>query len=88
MVSAEITLSEVLRRATTAYKDGKFAEAEQLCQKIIIAKPDFFAAVLLMATVQLALKRPRDALARYDQVLAVWPSNVTALHNRASLSTT
>jgi tetratricopeptide (TPR) repeat protein len=82
MVGAEITLSEALRRATIAFKDGKFAEAEQLCQKIIIAKPDFFAAVLLIATVQLALTRPRDALARYDQVLAVWPRNATALHNR------
>ena len=79
MVDAAITAREFFRLAVVAYKAGKLSEAEQICQKIIAAEPDLLPARRLLAAVQLAFGRPRDALASCELILAAAPNDATAL---------
>jgi predicted Zn-dependent protease len=37
--------------AVSAYRAGRLAEAERLCQQIIGARPDFFDAIRLLAVI-------------------------------------
>jgi protein O-GlcNAc transferase len=82
MTSAAIPPPEVLRRAVEAYNDGKFSEAERLCQAVTAAKPDFFDGLLLLANIQLRLGRGKEALASYDRAVALRPDDAVVLNNR------
>jgi tetratricopeptide (TPR) repeat protein len=68
--------------AVSAYNAGKLAEAEQLCQEVVIAEQDFFDALHLLALVQLLLGERETALASFDRALAVRPNHAEALSNR------
>ena len=71
-----------LNAAVSAYNAGKLAEAEQICQEIVIAQQDFFDALHLLALVQLLLGKRETALASFDRALAVRPDHAEALSNR------
>jgi len=77
-------LSQTFNRAILAFNAGKFSEAEQLCQQIIVAKEDFFDALHLLAVVQSTLGKNSIALAAYDRALIVWPGSADALLNRGN----
>ena len=81
---ASVTLPEALRRAVTAYNDGKFSEAGRLCHAIIAAKPDLFDALRLLAVVQTKLGRLKDALTSYDHALALRPDHAPTLFRRGA----
>jgi len=55
-------ISESLSRAFSAYNAGKLIEAENLCQQIIAAKPEFFDAIIVLAMVQSRLGKKELAL--------------------------
>src|SRR5215467_517299 len=82
MANAAIPPPEVLRRAVTAYNDGRFSEAERLCQAVTATRPDFFDGLLLLANIQIKLGRGKEVLATYDRVLALRPDAAVVLNNR------
>jgi protein O-GlcNAc transferase len=73
---------EVLGRAVAAFRDGRFSEAETLCQAVMAAKPDFLEALHLMADIQSALRRDAEALATCDKALAMRPNDAESLNKR------
>ena len=84
MANAPLTLSQALNLAISAYNAGKFVEAEQICQHIIIVKSDDFDALHLLAVVQSSLGKTDTALANYDRALELLPDNAEALYNRGN----
>ena len=85
MASSPQELMQALNRAVAACNNGRFAEAELICQQIVSQKPDFFDALHFMAIVQSRLGQPDKALASYDRALAVKPDDAPALSNRGAL---
>src|SRR5262249_8873780 len=85
MATATLALPDALRRAFTAYNDGKLSQAEQLCRAIIVTKADLFQALHLLAAVKRKLGRRRDALASHERALATRPDHAEALNNRGVL---
>jgi tetratricopeptide (TPR) repeat protein len=84
---ANLVLGEtpLFNRAFSAYKAGELVEAEQLCQQIIAARPDFFDAVYLLGLVQSRRGKKDAALASYDGALNLQPGNAVVHLNRANL---
>jgi tetratricopeptide (TPR) repeat protein len=80
---ATLTLPEALNRAVAAYKERRFAEAEQLCLAILAVKQDVFDALHLLAVAQTMSGHGNDALVTYDRALALRPDHAEALFNRA-----
>lgn len=82
-------LPEPLKRALVAYQTGDLAGAADLCRDVL-AKHDrsdalYFAALHLLATVQFRSGRLTEALASYDEALAVRPQSLDTLRNRANV---
>ena len=75
-------LTVMLNRAVAAYNKGQLNEAEQLCQRIIAIKRNFFDALHLVAVVQSRLGKKDEALASFDRALKVRPDFADALYNR------
>jgi protein O-GlcNAc transferase len=84
MVKPELTPSQALSRAISAYRAGNLVEAEQICQEILNVKPDLFDALHLLAAVQSRLGKKDPALASYDHALTVRPDSAEALFNRGN----
>jgi len=82
MASRTLTLTQALNRAVSAYKAGKFFEAEQICQQIISAKHDYFDALYLLAVVQSSVGKNDLALANFDKAVALKPDYAQAYYNR------
>jgi tetratricopeptide (TPR) repeat protein len=78
------TLPQALNRAVSDYKAGKLAEAEQQCEQIVAANPDFYDALYVLAVVQLHLGKADAALAKFDRVLTLKPGHAMAHYNRGS----
>src|SRR6185437_10117333 len=72
-------------QAVSAYKAGKFADAEQLCQRIISADRNHFDAVHVLAVAQAALGKRELALASYDRALALRPNHADVISQRGSV---
>ena len=71
--------------AVSAYKAGKLADAEQLCQLIVSANSEHFDAFHVLAVVQASLGKSDLALKHYERALALRPNHADALSNRGSL---
>ena len=82
MTTVSLTLSQVFEFALKAYRAGKFAEAEQLCLKILSADPDSAPTLNLLAVINSALGRHDAALSNGDRALSLRPDFVEALVNR------
>jgi tetratricopeptide (TPR) repeat protein len=83
MTTVSLTLSQVFEFALKAYHAGKFAEAEQLCLKILSADPASAPTLNLLAVINSALGRNDAALSNADRALSLRPDFVEALVNRA-----
>jgi protein O-GlcNAc transferase len=70
------------QRALSTYREGKFADAERLCQQIVSAKSDFFDALHVLAVVQSAQGKGAQALGNFDRALALRPNDADALNSR------
>ena len=84
----EPALPEPLKGAWAAYKTGDLAASAGLCLDIL-AKHDrndalYCDAMHLLAAVQFRSGRLAEALASYDEVLAIKPQFADALNNRAN----
>ncbi|MGB6348938.1 MAG: tetratricopeptide repeat protein [Pseudolabrys sp.] len=84
MASSAIKLPLSLDDAVSAYRAGKFAEAEQICLQIVSARRDFFDALYVLAVIEAALGKYNAALTHYDLALALQPQHAEALSNRGN----
>ncbi|MCK9915128.1 tetratricopeptide repeat protein [Microbacteriaceae bacterium K1510] len=84
MNAAASKLSLALDRALQAYRDGRLAEAEEVCLKIVATKRNFFDGLYVLAVVQAAAGRSEEAVANYNRALAVQPKHAEALSNRGN----
>jgi tetratricopeptide (TPR) repeat protein len=82
MTDAKLTLDQVLYRAHSASRAGNFVEAEELCQRIITARPDCFDAINLLAFIRLRSGQAAAALETCDRAISLRPSAPVALNNR------
>jgi tetratricopeptide (TPR) repeat protein len=85
MTTVSLTLSQVFNVALNAYQAGKFAEAEQLCLKIMSADPDSAPTLNLLAIINSARGSNDAALACYDRALSLRPDFIEALNNRGAV---
>jgi len=84
MTGAAPDPAQAFNLAIAAYKAGKLADAEQLCQQIISVQPDHFDAAHVLAVVQAAQRKNESALASYDRALTLRPNHADALNNRGN----
>ncbi len=85
MTTVSLTLSEAFDVALKFYYQGRLAEAEQTCHRILSADPASAAALNLLAVVHTSLGRHDAALSCYDRALSLRPDFVQALSNRGAV---
>ncbi len=83
MSGSKLTLA--LNRAISSYQAGQLGEAEQICQKIISKKSNFFDAHHVLAVVQASQGKNDLALTSYNRALAVQPNHADTLNNRGNV---
>jgi tetratricopeptide (TPR) repeat protein len=73
-----------LNKAIASFQAGQLGEAEQICQKIVATKSNFFDAQYVLGVV-LATQGKHDlALTSYNRALTVQPNHPDALSNRGN----
>jgi len=80
-------LALALNRAIASYQAGQPGEAEQICQKIIAKKSNFFDAHHVLGVIQAAQGKNEQALTSYNRALAVQPNHADTLSNRGNVLT-
>jgi tetratricopeptide (TPR) repeat protein len=85
MQDLEPALLRTLRQAFSAYKVGKLAEAEKLCEQILAERHDIFDVFHLLALVQSMSGKNAVALANYDRALRLRPAS-SELHNNRGIA--
>jgi len=80
-------LALALNRAIASYQAGQLGEAEQICQKIIDKKSNFFDAHHVLGAILAAQGKSDSALASYNRALALQPNHADTLSNRGNLLT-
>jgi len=78
-------LALALNRAISSYQAGQFGEAEQICQKIIAKKSNFFDAHHVLGIIQASQGKNDQALTSYNRALAVQPNHADTLSNRGNV---
>lgn len=78
-------MSELQKRADAAYAARDFAGAAEAYAALLAEKPDDPVALYNLGVSLRALKRFEEALAAYDQALALAPGFAQAHHNRAAV---
>ena len=73
-----------LNKAIASYKAGQFGEAEQICQKIVATKSNFFDAQYVLGVVLASQGKHELALTSYNRALTVQPNHPDALSNRGN----
>jgi Tfp pilus assembly protein PilF len=85
MTTVSLTISEAFDIALKSYYAGEFAEAEQICLRILAADPGSAATLNLLAVIHASLGRNDAALSCYDRALSLRPDFVQALSNRGAI---
>ena len=73
-----------LNKAIASFQAGQFGEAEQICQKIVATKSNFFDAQYVLAVVLASQGKHDLALTSYNRALTVQPDHPDALSNRGN----
>ena len=71
--------------AITSFQAGQLGEAEQICQKIIATKSNFFDAQYVLGIVLASQGKHDLALTSYNRALTVQPNHPDALSNRGNM---
>jgi len=85
MVQISTVETPVFNRAVSAYEAGKLVDAEQLCQQVVAARPQFSDAIHLLGLIQSSLGKIDAALANYDRAIELRPGFAMAHYNRGIL---
>src|SRR5262245_47038760 len=73
-----------LNKAIASFQAGQLGEAEQICQKIVATKSNFFDAQYVLAVVLASQGKHELALTSYNRALTVQPNHPDALSNRGN----
>ena len=73
-----------LNKAIASFQAGQFGEAEQICQKIVATKSNFFDAQYVLGVVLASQGKHELALTSYNRALTVEPNHPDALSNRGN----
>ncbi len=85
MTGSQLSLSQALQQAVSAYKAGRLADAESICLQILAAEPGWFDALHVLAAVQAALGKREIALATCERSLAVRPDFADGHYNKGAI---
>ena len=82
LVASAIESSQALQRAMEHARQGRLAEARQLCEGVLVTEPANSGALSCLGEVLLAMRRPEEALACFERLVQAQPNGVEALCNR------
>ena len=81
-MASAIESSQALQRAMEHARQGRLAEARQLCEGVLATEPANSGALSCLGEVLLAMRRPEEALACFERLVQAQPNSVEALCNR------
>ncbi|HEY5829432.1 MAG TPA: tetratricopeptide repeat protein [Hyphomicrobiaceae bacterium] len=81
-MASAIESSQALQRAMEHARQGRLAEARQLCEGVLATEPANSGALSCLGEVLLAMRRPEEALACFERLVQAQPNGVEALCNR------
>ena len=76
-------IAQAIQEAAAHYREGRLAEAERLCSRVLKAHPGHFDALHLSGLIKLQAGKPGAALALIEAALTLNPAVPQALANRA-----
>ena len=76
-------IAQAIQEAAAHYREGRLAEAERLCSRVLKAHPGQFDALHLSGLIKLQAGKASAALALIEAALKVNPGVPQALANRA-----
>ena len=68
-MASAIESSQALQRAMEHARQGRLAEARQLCEGVLVAEPANSGALSCLGEVLLAMRRPEEALACFERLV-------------------
>ena len=77
-----MTLQQALQQATAAYQQGRFADAQALCERILRASPRQLDALNLAGALAMQRRDPAAALEHFTRAAEAEPRFVEAFSNR------
>src|SRR5579862_4320051 len=70
-----------MQQAATAYKGGRWADAEALCRRVLVARPDYFDALTLLGIMAAQTRRAEEAADFLGRAVAARPGSAAAHSN-------
>jgi tetratricopeptide (TPR) repeat protein len=74
-------LAQAVEEAVGLYRQGRLAEAEKICSRVLRARPDWFDALHLLGVIKLQGGKAGAACAHFEQALKLDPASAPAMSN-------
>src|SRR5215475_9010003 len=74
-------LEQAVEEAVGLYREGRLAEAEKICTRILRARPDWFDALHLLGVIKLQGGKAGAACSHFEQALKLDPASAPAMSN-------
>ena len=74
-------LAQAVEEAVGLYRQGKLAEAEKICTRVLRARPDWFDALHLLGVIKLQGGKAGAACSHFEQALKLDPASAAAMSN-------
>ena len=74
-------LAQAVEEAVGHYRQGRLAEAEKICTRVLRARPDWFDALHLLGVIKLQGGKAGAACAHFEQALKLDPASAPAMSN-------
>jgi len=74
-------LAQAVEEAVGLYRQGRLAEAEKICARVLRAQPDWFDALHLLGVLKLQSGKAGAACAHFEQALKLNPTSAPAMSN-------
>jgi tetratricopeptide (TPR) repeat protein len=74
-------LVQAVEEAIGLYRQGKLAEAEKICTRVLRARPDWFDALHLLGVIKLQGGKAGAACTHFEQALKLDPASAPAMSN-------
>jgi tetratricopeptide (TPR) repeat protein len=75
------TLAQAVKEAVGLYRQGRLAEAEKICSRVLRAQPDWFDALHLLGVIKLQGGKAGAACTHLEQALKLNPSSAQVMSN-------
>jgi tetratricopeptide (TPR) repeat protein len=74
-------LAQAVEEAVGLYRQGRLAEAEKICTRVLRARPDWFDALHLLGVIKLQGGKAGAACTHFEQALKLDPASAPAMSN-------